>query len=165
MWKEFKQFAFKGNMIDLAVGVIIGGAFGKVITSIVNDLIMGPIGGLLGKLDFKNWFIPLDGSPLDGSKYNFSLDLAKADKVPTLNYGQFLSTMIDFLIVAGVIFIVIKQLSRFKKSEAPADPTTKECPHCLSEVPIKATRCKFCTSHLEEATELPSTVLRTDAPN
>jgi len=155
MWKEFKQFAFKGNMIDLAVGVIIGGAFGKVITSIVNDLIMGPIGGLLGKLNFNDLFLPLDGTPIDKFK---TVAEAKAAGVPTLNYGQFISTMIDFLIVAGVIFIVVKQLSRFKKPDAPADPTTKECPHCLSEVPIKATRCKFCTSHLEEAKEQPSAV-------
>lgn len=155
MWKEFKQFAFKGNMIDLAVGVIIGGAFGKVITSIVNDLIMGPIGGLLGKLNFNDLFLPLDGTPINQFK---TVAEAKAAGVPTLNYGQFISTMIDFLIVAGVIFIVVKQLSRFKKPDTPADPTTKECPHCLSEVPIKATRCKFCTSHLEEAKEQPSAV-------
>lgn len=152
MFKEFKEFAFKGNMIDLAVGVIIGGAFGKVITSIVNDLIMPLIGLLMGRINFKNMFIALDGQTYA------TLDDAIRAKAPVFNYGLFLSNMLDFLIVAFTIFFVLKQLARFRKKEAPKDPepvTTKECPKCLSEVPIKATRCKFCTSELAE--EVPGT--------
>lgn len=144
MIKEFKDFAFKGNMVDLAVGVIIGGAFGKVVTSIVNDLIMSPIGALLGKVNFTDRFIALDG------KHYETLLKAKEANAPTFNYGSFITTMLDFLIVAFVIFLVVKQLYRFrKKDEAPAAPTTKTCPHCISDVPIKATRCKFCTAELE----------------
>lgn len=144
--KEFREFAFKGNMIDLAVGVIIGGAFGKVITSIVNDLIMPPIGLLAGGTKFNDLFISLNG------KEYATLEEAVADSAPTLNYGQFITNLLDFLIIAFTIFIVLKQLARFKKKEAPAapKPETKECPRCLSEVPIKATRCKFCTSELEK---------------
>jgi large conductance mechanosensitive channel len=151
MIKEFKEFAFKGNMIDLAVGVIIGAAFGKVITSIVNDLVMPLVGLVVGKVNFTDLFIALDGK-----KYG-NLDAAKAKSAPILYYGQFMSTFLDFLIVAFVIFIVIRQLSRFRKKEAPApkEASTKDCPYCLSEVPIKATRCKFCTSELE-AKELAS---------
>jgi len=144
MLKEFKDFAFKGNMVDLAVGVIIGGAFGKVITSIVNDLIMPPIGLLLGKVKFNDLFIPLDG------KHYATLTEAAAKSAPTFNYGQFISTFLDFLIVAFVIFIVVKQLSKFRKKEEPKEkaPSTKSCPHCLSDIPAQATRCKFCTSEL-----------------
>ncbi|RAV21186.1 large conductance mechanosensitive channel protein MscL [Paenibacillus contaminans] len=144
MLKEFKDFAFKGNMVDLAVGVIIGGAFGKVVTSIVNDLIMSPIGALLGKVNFTDRFIALDGKQYE------TLQKAKEAGAATFNYGSFITTMLDFLIVAFVIFLVVKQLYRFrKKDEAPAVPTTKTCPHCISDVPIKATRCKFCTAELE----------------
>jgi large conductance mechanosensitive channel len=145
MIKEFKEFAFKGNMIDLAVGVIIGAAFGKVITSIVNDLVMPLVGLVVGKVNFTDLFIALDGGKYD------NLAAAKAVSAPILNYGQFMSTFLDFLIVAFVIFIVIRQLGRFRKKEAPApkEAYMKDCPHCLSEVPIKATRCKFCTSELE----------------
>jgi len=146
MFKEFREFAFKGNMIDLAVGVIIGGAFGKVITSIVNDLIMPLIGLLLGKMDFSSLYIPLDGKSYESFKD------AVAAEAPMFKYGVFISNMLDFLIVAFTIFFVLKQLNRFKKKQAPAEEpkpvTTKECPKCLSEVPLKATRCKYCTSEL-----------------
>ncbi|MEW9702068.1 large-conductance mechanosensitive channel protein MscL [Paenibacillus sp. SI8] len=144
MLKEFKDFAFKGNMVDLAVGVIIGGAFGKVITSIVNDLIMPPLGLLLGKVNFNELFIALDGG------HYATLEKAKEAHAATFNYGQFISTFLDFLIVAFVIFLVVKQLSKFRKKEEPKEkaPTTKACPHCLSDIPVQATRCKYCTSEL-----------------
>ncbi|MCD1261466.1 large conductance mechanosensitive channel protein MscL [Paenibacillus athensensis] len=147
MLKEFKEFAFKGNMLDLAVGVIIGGAFGKVVTSIVNDLVMPPIGLLLGQVNFTDLFIALNGETYA------SLDAAKKAGAPTFNYGQFISTFLDFLIVSFVIFMVVKQLHRMRKKEEPkekAPATTKECPHCLSDIPARATRCKFCTSELEK---------------
>ncbi|WP_409344593.1 large conductance mechanosensitive channel protein MscL [Paenibacillus sp. MBLB4367] len=146
MLKDFKNFAFKGNMVDLAVGVIVGAAFGKVVTSIVNDLVMPLIGLLVGKMNFTDRFIALNG------KHYATLQAAKDDNVATFNYGAFITTLIDFLIVSFVIFMVVKQLYRFrKKDEAPAAPSTKTCPHCISEVPIKATRCKFCTAELEAA--------------
>ncbi|WP_186445550.1 large conductance mechanosensitive channel protein MscL [Paenibacillus cremeus] len=142
MIKEFKEFAMKGNMIDLAIGVIIGGAFGKVVTSIVNDVVMPPIGLLLGKVNFSELFISLNGTHYD------SMEAAKAKGAPTLNYGLFINTMLDFLIVSFVIFIVVKQLNRLRKKEEKPDPKAnlKECPECLSEIPKKATRCKFCTA-------------------
>jgi large conductance mechanosensitive channel len=143
MWKEFKKFAMKGNVIDLAVGVIIGGAFGKVVTSLVNDIIMPPIGMLLGKINFSDLFINLSGT-----KYA-SLAEAKAAGAATINYGAFFNNIIDFLIVAFSIFIVIKQLDRFKKKEAPAQAITKECRFCYNSIPDKATRCPHCTSELE----------------
>ncbi|WP_281889160.1 large-conductance mechanosensitive channel protein MscL [Paenibacillus sp. YYML68] len=143
-WKEFKQFAMKGNMIELAVGVIIGGAFGKVVTSIVNDLIMPLVGLLAGRVNFKDLFISLNGVTYS------SLEEAKKASAPTLNYGMFLSTLIDFMIVAMVIFIVVKQFQRFRKKEeekpASSKAETKECPQCLSEIPKKASRCKYCTA-------------------
>ncbi|MBP1967347.1 large-conductance mechanosensitive channel protein MscL [Paenibacillus aceris] len=144
MLKEFKDFAFKGNMVDLAVGVIIGGAFGKVITSIVNDVIMPPIGLLLGRVNFNELFISLNG------KHYNNLAEAATEKAPVLKYGAFISTFLDFLIVALVIFIVVKQLSKFRKKEEPKEkaPATKACPHCLSDIPAQATRCKYCTSEL-----------------
>ncbi|WP_201305296.1 large-conductance mechanosensitive channel protein MscL [Paenibacillus puerhi] len=147
MWKEFKEFSMKGNMVDLAIGVIIGGAFGKVVTSIVNDIIMPPVGLLLGKVPFKDLFLSLNGKSYP------NLEAAKADSAVTLNYGQFLSTLIDFLIVAFVIFMVVKQLNRLRKKEDPKPapkPEIKECPECLSEIPIKATRCKYCTAAVGE---------------
>ncbi|MEC0213314.1 large conductance mechanosensitive channel protein MscL [Paenibacillus ehimensis] len=146
MLKEFKEFAIKGNMIDLAIGVIIGGAFGKVVTSIVNDLVMPPIGLLLGKVNFTDLFISLDG------KSYATLKDAKNVGAATFNYGLFLSTLLDFLIVSFVIFIAVKQINRFRrKEEAKPDPkeNIKECPECLSEIPKKASRCKYCTAVLE----------------
>jgi len=143
MLKEFKEFAMKGNVVDLAVGVIIGGAFGKIVTSMVNDIIMPLIGMLLGKIDFANLFVTLG----DG---NFkTIEEAKEAGVATLNYGMFINNIIDFLIIAFSIFIVIKQLNRFtKKKEEPKPATTKKCKYCFSEVHIEASKCPHCTSSL-----------------
>ncbi len=140
MFKQFKEFAMKGNVMDMAIGVIIGGAFGKIVSSLVADVLMPPIGLLLGRLDFSNLFINLTGG------HYVTIAEAKAAGAPTINYGVFLNTVIDFLILAFVIFLVVKQLNRLKKAPAPADPTTKECPKCLATIPLKATKCQFCTS-------------------
>lgn len=148
MLKEFKKFIARGNVIDLAVGVIIGTAFGKITTSLVNDLVMPPIGLLLGKVNFNNLYIQLSKKDEDFA----TLADAKTGGAVTINYGQFISTVLDFLIIAFVIFLVIRQINKLKKPEptpAPTVPTTKECPECLSEVPIKATRCKYCTSPID----------------
>jgi large conductance mechanosensitive channel len=146
MLKEFKEFAMRGNVLDMAVGIIIGAAFGKIVTSLVNDVIMPPIGLLLGKVDFSSLYINLTGQGY--------ASLAEAQKAgaATLNYGIFLNTIINFVIVAFAVFLLIRQVNRFvKKKEAPAAPTTKDCPHCLSSIPIKATRCPHCTSQLQAA--------------
>jgi len=142
MLKEFKEFASKGNVIDLAVGVVIGAAFGKIVTSFVSDVLMPPIGLVLGKVDFSNLFINLSSKPAE------TLAEAKKLGIPTLNYGVFLNTTIDFLIVAFAIFLVVKRVNRLKREPAPApvEPTTKECPQCCTAVPIKAVRCPHCTS-------------------
>ena len=142
MLKEFKEFAVKGNVIDMAVGVVIGGAFGKIVSSFVSDVLMPPIGLLLGKVDFSNLFINLSGKSVE------TLAEAKKAGIPTLNYGVFLNTTIDFLIVAFAIFLVVKQINRLKRepAPAPAEPTTKVCPQCCTAVPIKAVRCPHCTS-------------------
>jgi large conductance mechanosensitive channel len=142
MWKEFKDFIMRGNVVDLAVAVIIGGAFGKIITSLVNDIIMPPIGLLLGGVDFANLFIDLSG------KGYASLADAQAAGAPTINYGLFINAVIDFLIVALVIFLVIKAINKMKKPAPVAAPSTKECPRCLSTIPLAATRCPHCTSDL-----------------
>ncbi len=146
MLKDFKDFAMKGNVIDLAVGVIIGGAFGKIVTSLVNDIVMPPIGLLLGKVDFTNLFITLSGEKFK------TLAAAQEAGAVTLNVGVFLNTLVNFLIVALVIFVVVKQVNRLEKKtqkEEEAKPaTTKECPYCLSTIPLKATRCSACTSEL-----------------
>lgn len=141
---EFKEFAVKGNVVDLAVGVIIGAAFGKVVTSFVSDVLMPPIGRLLGGFDFTNLFISLSG------KSFATLAEAKAAGAPTLNYGVFFNTIIDFTIVAFAVFLLVKQMNRLKR-EAPAPaaaPTTRDCPYCLSAIPLKATRCAHCTAEL-----------------
>lgn len=143
MFKEFKEFALKGSLIDLAVGFILGGAFSKLVSSVVADIMMPPIGMLLGKLDFSNLFLSLSGEAYP------SLAAAKAAGAATLNYGLFVNQVIDFTIVAFVLFIVIKQVNRLKRQPAPASPTTKECPFCLSSIAIKATRCPHCTSELK----------------
>ncbi len=143
MWKEFKEFAMRGNLIDLAIGVILGGAFGKIVSSFVNDVIMPPLGMLLGKVNFTDLFVPLDG------KTYASLQAAKDAGAPTLNYGLFINNIIDFLIVALVIFLVVRAINKMKKPAPNAAPTTKECPHCCSTIPIKATRCPNCTSELK----------------
>jgi large conductance mechanosensitive channel len=144
MLKEFKEFIMRGNVLDLAIAVIIGAAFGKIVTSLVNDVLMPPIGLLLGKVDFSNLFINLSGTPYT------SLAEAQAAGAATINYGIFLNNIIDFLIVALVIFFMIRTVNRLqrKKEAPPAEATTKECPFCLSTVPVKATRCPFCTSQL-----------------
>jgi len=144
MLKDFKDFAVKGNVIDLAVGVIIGGAFGKIVTSLVNDMIMPIIGLLIGKVDFANLYISLDGT-----KYA-SLAAAQEAGAATFNYGIFINTIIEFIIIAFSIFIVIRQIAKFNRKEeiAVAAPTTKECPYCYTDIHIDATRCPNCTSEL-----------------
>jgi large conductance mechanosensitive channel len=141
MFKEFKEFALKGNVIDLAVGIIIGAAFGKVVQSLVTDVLMPPIGMLAGKMDFSSLFINLSGKTFE------TLAEAKKAGAATLNYGLFINNIVDFTIMAFVVFLMVKQINRLKKAEpaAPA-PETKECPFCLSNVPLKATRCPQCTS-------------------
>jgi large conductance mechanosensitive channel len=145
MLKEFKEFIMRGNVVDLAVGIIIGGAFGKIVSSLVNDVLMPPIGKLMGGIDFSGLFINLSGSEYP------SLAAAKAAGAATINYGMFINTVIDFIIVAAAIFILIKQVNRLKRPVEVAAPTTKACPYCLSAVPIKATRCPACTSELKAA--------------
>jgi large conductance mechanosensitive channel len=149
MFKEFKEFAIKGNVIDLAIGVIIGGAFGKIITSLVNDIIMPPIGLVLGNVDFANLYAVMKGSVPAGTSL---LEAQKIAGVVTWNYGAFINNIINFLIVAFVIFLVVKQINRFQKPApvpAPAAPTTKDCPYCFTPIPLKATRCPNCTSELK----------------
>lgn len=142
MFKEFKEFIMRGNVLDLAVGIIIGAAFGKIVTSFVNDIIMPPIGLLLGKVDFSNLFINLS------AQHYATLAEAKAAGAATLNYGLFINTVLDFLIVALAVFLVIKQANRFKRQEEAPAPTTKECPYCFMNVPLKATRCPHCTAEI-----------------
>jgi len=142
MLKEFKEFALKGSLLDMAIGFIIGGAFGKIVTSLVNDIIMPPIGLLLGKVNFTELFWALDGCTYA------SLQAAKDAGAPTLNYGLFLNTIIDFLIVAFVLFLLIRQVNRLRKPAPTAAPTTKDCPYCKTAIPIGATRCPHCTSEL-----------------
>ena len=145
MLKEFKEFAMRGNVLDMAVGVVIGAAFGKIVTSFVADMLMPPLGLLLGKVDFSNLFVTLS------SKSFNTLAEAKVAGVPTLNYGLFINTVIDFVIVAFAIFLLIRQVNRFLPKPAPAPAATKDCPYCLSAVSMKATRCAHCTSELRAA--------------
>ena len=149
MIKEFKEFAVKGNVVDMAVGIIIGAAFGTIVKSLVADIIMPPIGLLLGNVDFSNLFIILKDGAAGAGIYP-TIAEAQAAGAVTLNYGQFINTVISFLIVAFSIFILIKNMNRLNKEEAaaPAEPTTKECPKCYSTISIKATRCANCTSEL-----------------
>jgi large conductance mechanosensitive channel len=143
MLKEFKEFVMRGNVLDLAIAVIIGGAFGAIVTSMVNDILMPPLGLALGQVDFKDLFVTLNGQAFP------SLAAAKAAGAPVIAYGQFINTIINFLIVAFAIFLIVKQANRFKKpAEAPAAPSTKECPFCASSIAMKATRCPHCTSEL-----------------
>lgn len=143
MWKEFKQFILRGNVVDLAIGIILGGAFGKIVTSLVNDVIMPPIGLLLAKVNFSNLFINLGKTPYT------SLADAQAAGAPTINYGLFINTVINFLIVSLVIFWVVKAINRLNQQEKTAEITTRECPHCLSQIPRKAHRCPHCTSEVD----------------
>ncbi len=140
--KEFKEFAVRGNVIDLAVGVMIGSAFNPIVQSLVNDIIMPPIGLLLGKVDFSSLFIDLSG------RNPQSIAQAKEWGAATINYGVFLNTVLNFVIVAFVVFLLIRQINRLKRPETPAQPTTKKCPHCLSDIPLAATKCAHCTSAL-----------------
>jgi len=147
MLKEFKEFAMRGNVFDMAIGIIIGAAFGKIVTSLVNDVLMPPLGLLLGRVDFSNLFINLSG------KQYTSLTNAKAAGAATVNYGVFLNTVIDFIIVAFAIFLLVRTINKLRRQQeaAPAEPTTKECPYCLSSIPSKAIRCPHCTSELKAA--------------
>jgi large conductance mechanosensitive channel len=147
MWKEFKEFALRGNVLDMAIGIIIGAAFGKIVTSFVNDVLMPPIGLLLGSVDFSNLFISLSGQPYA------TLEEAQAAGAATINYGMFINTVLDFIIVAFVVFLFVRQVNRMRREREapPEEPTTKECPYCLSTVPLKATRCPHCTSELQAA--------------
>ncbi len=142
MFKEFKDFAMRGNVVDMAVGIVIGGAFGKIVSSFVKDVLMPPIGMLMGNVNFSDLFVNLSSTAYD------SLAAAQEAGAPTINYGMFINTVIDFIIIAFAIFMVVKAMNSTKKKEeeAPAEPTTKDCPRCLSTIPIKATRCPNCTS-------------------
>jgi len=145
MFKEFKEFAMKGNVLDLAVGVIIGAAFGAIVTSFVNDIMMPPIGLALGRVDFKDLFVSLNGTAYP------SLAAAKAAAAPVLAYGQFLNTILNFIIVAFAVFLLVKNVNRWTRPVPPpaAAPTTKECPYCMTAIPLKAVRCPACTSDLK----------------
>jgi large conductance mechanosensitive channel len=142
MLQEFKKFIMRGNVLDLAIGVIIGAAFGKIVASLVGDVLMPVVSLATGKIDFSNWFVSLNGQHYD------TLADAKKAAAPTLNYGLFLNTAIEFLIVAFVIFFIVKQVNRFKKPEPVAAPATKECPYCCTAIPVGAKRCPACTSTL-----------------
>ena len=143
---EFKKFALKGNMIDLAVGVIIGGAFNSLVSSLVNDIIMPALSIFTGKMDFANWFFALDGNTYE------TIEAAKEAGVATINYGNFISGIINFVIMAFVVFMMVRAINKLKKDEpaAPAAPTTKKCPFCKSEIHLEATRCPHCTSVIED---------------
>jgi large conductance mechanosensitive channel len=146
MLKEFKEFIMRGNVIDMAVGIIIGAAFGTIIKSLVDDVIMPPIGLLLGKVDFSNLFLVIREGKVAGAFE--TLAAAKAAGAVTINYGLFINTIISFLIVASAVFMLIRSVNKLKR-EAPPEVTTKECPYCLSAIPIKATRCAHCTSEIK----------------
>jgi large conductance mechanosensitive channel len=150
MLQEFKEFALKGNMIDMAVGIIIGAAFNSIVNSIVVDIIMPPIGLLLGGVDFSNLFAVIKTGEIAGPY--LTLADAQAAGAVTINYGLFINTLISFIIVAIVLFLLIKAINRLKREEEapPLEPTTKECPFCYSTIPIKASRCAYCTSEIAE---------------
>lgn len=147
MFKEFKEFAMRGNVLDMAIGIILGAAFGQVVTSMVADILMPPIGLLLGKVDFSNLFLNLTGKSFD------SLAAAKAAGAPTLNYGLFVNHIINFLIVAFAIFIIVRGVNRARKTEPapPPPPNSKTCPYCAMDVPLAAKKCGHCTSALSAA--------------
>lgn len=145
MLKDFKEFAMKGSVLDLAVGVIIGGAFGKIVNSLVNDIIMPPIGLLVGRIDFTSLFVDLSGT------HPPSLAEAKKAGAATLNYGLFINTVLEFLLVAFAVFLLVHQVNRWRRPAevpAPPPPATKDCPYCASAIPVKASRCPHCTSQL-----------------
>ena len=144
MLKEFKAFVMRGSALDLAIAVIIGAAFSKIVTSLVSDVLMPPIGLVLGKVDFSNLFVNASGTSYS------SLAQARAAGAPTINYGLFITTGVDFLIVAFVLFLVIRMVNRIQQPQKALSPATKECPYCMSAVNIKATRCPNCTSNLKK---------------
>ena len=147
MWKEFKAFAMRGNVIDMAVGIILGGAFNTIVQSLVNDIVMPPIGLVLGRVDFTNLYINLSGGTYE------SLVKAQEAGAATINYGVFINPIISYLIVAWVMFLLVTRINKMKKKEQkeePAAPETKECPYCFTQIPIQATRCPNCTSQLTE---------------
>src|SRR4026208_1132832 len=143
MYKEFKEFIMRGNVVDLAVAVVIGAAFGKIVTSFVEDVLMPPIGLALGRVAFSNLFINLSGKDYP------SVAAAKAAGAATLNYGIFFNNILNFVIVAFAVFLIIKQINRMQKPAPSTAPATRDCPYCLSAVPLKATRCAHCTSELK----------------
>ncbi|MFB3887012.1 MAG: large conductance mechanosensitive channel protein MscL [Thermodesulfobacteriota bacterium] len=149
MLKEFKEFAMRGNVVDMAVGIIMGAAFGTIVTSLVSDVIMPPIGMLLGNIDFSNLFLVLKEGKVPGPYA--SLAAAKAAGATSINYGFFINTVISFLIVAFSVFILVRSINKLKRQEVaqPPAPSTKECPYCVSSIPVKATRCPHCTSELK----------------
>jgi large conductance mechanosensitive channel len=149
MLKEFKEFAMRGNVVDMAVGIIMGAAFGTIITSLVSDVIMPPVGMLLGNIDFSNLFLVLKEGKVPGPYA--SLAAAKAAGATSINYGFFINTVISFLIVAFSVFMLVRSINKLKREEVaqPAPVSTKECPYCVSSIPIKATRCPHCTSELK----------------
>jgi large conductance mechanosensitive channel len=144
MLKEFREFAMRGNVVDLAIGVIIGAAFGKIVSSLVNDIIMPPLGLILGRVDFTNLFINLSGKPYA------SLAEAKAAGAATINYGVFINNLLDFVIVAFAVFLLVRAINRLHRPEL-VPPTTRPCPYCLTAVPLAATRCPACTSEIAAA--------------
>lgn len=147
MFKEFKKFALRGNVLDLAIGIIIGGAFSTIVNSFVADILMPPIGMLLGNADLSELYVNLSGGTYE------SLAAAQEAGAATINYGLFINSIVDFTIIAFALFLIVRQVNRLQreKKAQPAEPTTKECPHCLTEIPIGATRCPHCTSQLESA--------------
>ena len=145
MLNEFKEFIKRGSVVDLAVGIIVGAAFGKIVTSLVNDILMPPIGLFLGKVDFSNLFVNLSGQP------HPTVAAAKAAGAATINYGVFIQAVVDFLIVAFVIFLLVRQINRLQRPAAPSAPTARPCPFCLSAIALKAIRCPHCTSEVKAA--------------
>jgi len=148
MWKDFKEFAIKGNAVDLAVGVIIGAAFGSIVSSLVKDILMPPLGLITGGLDFSNKFMVLKDAP-GGAVFATPAEAVKAGAI-TWNYGNFITLIINFLIVALCIFLVVRTLNKLKRPEAEKAPISKDCPFCAMTIPVKATRCPHCTSEMAE---------------
>ncbi|HEY0783367.1 MAG TPA: large conductance mechanosensitive channel protein MscL [Thermoanaerobaculia bacterium] len=152
MWKEFREFTTRGNVVDLAIGILIGGAFAPIAKSLVDDVFMPPLGLVLGNVDFKNFFILLKAGAKDPGPYA-TVDAAKAAGAVTLNYGLFLNAILTFLVIAFIAFLIVRAVNAMRRKQegaAPAEPTTKPCPYCLTAIPIKATRCPACTSQLED---------------
>ncbi len=145
MWKEFREFAMRGNVVDLAIGLIIGAAFGKIVTSLVNDLLMPPLGLILGKVDFSDLFVDLSGKGYP------SLAAAKAAGAPTVNYGLFINNVLDFIIVAFAVFLLVRGINRLHRPVPTPAAKTRPCPFCLTAIPLAATRCPACTSAVEKA--------------